>query len=86
MVGIRFTLLGCPIPPTPPPDFCEEVFWAGLLKLKDALGALHDMGNAQLETTLLRSCLVVSFVLRACPPIHLSHSSAEGEKEGHDKW
>ena len=45
-----------------------------------SLGALRDMDDAQLESTLLRSCLAlpkVSFVLRACPPSHLSHSSSE---------
>ena len=72
-----FSLLGCPIGP---PDFCEECFRARLQKLNVSLGALRDMDDAQLESTLLRSCLAlpkVSFVLRACPPSHLSHSSSE---------
>ena len=46
-----FTLLGCPIGP---PDYCEEVFQARLSKVKVSLGALHGMGDAQLESTLLR--------------------------------
>ena len=38
------------------------------------------MGDAQLESTLLRSCLAlpkVSFVFRACPPSHLYHFSSD---------
>ena len=44
-----FSLLGCPIGL---PDFCEDVFQARLVKLKVSLGALRDMGDSQLETTL----------------------------------
>ena len=36
------------------------------------------MADAQMEMTLLRSCLAlpkVSFVLRACPPSHIHHST-----------
>ena len=72
-----FTLLGCPIGP---PEFCEEALGARLQKLKASLGVLCEMGDAQLESTLLRSCLAlpkVSFVFRACPPSHLYHFSSE---------
>ena len=72
-----FTLLGCPIGP---PDYCEEVFQARLSKVKVSLGALHGMGDAQLESTLLRSCLAlpkVSFILRTCPPSHIHQTAAE---------
>ena len=65
-----------PPPPPPPPDFCEEVFRSWLVKVRVSLGALRDMGDSQLETSLLRSCLAlpkVSFVLRTCPPPQ-SHS------------
>ena len=75
-----FSLLGCPIGP---PDFCEEVFQARLAKLKVSLGALRDMGDSQLETTLLRSCLAlpkVSYVLRACPPSHICRTSVDFDK------
>lgn len=70
-------LLGCP---AGPPDLCEEVFNARLRKLKVSQGVLLDMSDAQLETTLLRSCLAfptVSFVLRACTPCHLSSTSTD---------
>ena len=75
-----FSLLGCPIGP---PDFCEDVFQARLAKLKVSLGALRDMGDSQLETTLLRSCLAlpkVSYVLRACPPSHICRTSVDFDK------
>ena len=75
-----FSLLGCPIGP---PDFCEEVFQARLAKLKVSLGALRDMGDSQLETTLIRSCLAllkVSYVLRACPPSHICRTSVDFDK------
>ena len=53
---------------------------ARLQKLKASLGVLCEMGDAQLESTLLCSCLAlpnVSFVFRACPPSHLYHFSSE---------
>ena len=73
-----FSLLGCPIGP---PDFCEEVFRSRLVKVRASLGALRDMGDSQLETSLLRSCLAlpkVSFVLRTCPPpSHICHTTVD---------
>lgn len=44
------------------------------------------MGDAQLEATILRSCLAlpkVSFVLHACPPSHLAHSLTEFDEAIH---
>ena len=58
-----FSLLGCPIGP---PSFCEQVFQN---RVRTSLGALQELGDSQLESTLLRSCLAlpkVSFVLRTC--------------------
>ena len=72
-----FSLLGCPIGP---PDYCEEVFRDRLEKMKGSLDALHIMGDSQLETTLLRSCLAlpkIAFILRACPPSHIHHTAKE---------
>jgi len=46
-----------------------------LQKLKSSLEALQDLGDPQLEFTLLRSCLAfpkVSFVFHACPPSYLT--------------
>ena len=48
-----------------------------------SLGALTDMGDSQLEISLLRSCLAlpkVSYVLRACPPNHIRRSTAAFDK------
>jgi len=46
-----FSLLGCPIGP---PCFCKEVLGTRLQKLKEAM---RDLRGAQLESTLLCSCL-----------------------------
>ena len=72
-----FSLLGCPIGP---PDFCKEVFQSRLVKVRAFLGALRHMGDSQLETSLLCSCLAlpkVSFVLRTCPPSHICHTTVD---------
>ena len=48
--------------------------------MRASLGALRDIGDSQLETSLLRSCLVlpkVSFVLRTCPPSHIRHTTVD---------
>ena len=40
----------------------------------------HYLDDSQLETTLLRSCLAlpkISYVLRACPPTHLTQAAEE---------
>ena len=67
-----FTLLGCPIGP---PSQCGED--------KDRLDRLGDLGDSQLETTLLRSCLSLpklSFPLRSCPPSHICHGAKAFDK------
>ena len=66
-----FCLLGCPIGP---PSFCEEVLQGRVSKIKETLKIVHDMGDSQLETAILRSCLAlpkVTYVLRTCPPSHI---------------
>ncbi len=71
-----FSLLGCPVRP---PDFCDEVFLNRIQKVKASLQALSYLKDAQLECTLLRSCLAlpkISFILRACPPSYLHNSTA----------
>ena len=71
-----FFLLVCPVGP---PDFCEEVFQARLEKVKASLDAQWNMGDSQLKTTLLRSCLAlpkVAFVHRTCH-IHVGHTAKE---------
>ena len=45
--------------------------------------AQRDIGDSQLETTLLRSCLAlpkVSYVLRACPPSHICHTFVDFDR------
>ena len=54
-----FSLLGCPIGP---PVFCEAVFSSRIAEVKASLEALRGINDSQLETTLLRSCLVNSAV------------------------
>ena len=69
-----FSLLGCPIGP---PSFCEQVFQN---RVRTSLGALQELGDSQLESTLLRSCLAlpkVSFVLRTCPPSHICQAAKD---------
>ena len=49
-------------------------------KVRASLGSLHYLDDSQLETTLLRSCLAlpkISYVLRACPPTHLTQAAEE---------
>ena len=73
-----FCLLECR--PIGPPGYCEEVFTDRIAKVRVSLVALRDMGDSQLETTLLRSCLAlpkVSFVLHACPPTHICQESTD---------
>ena len=72
-----FCLLGCPIGP---PDFCEEVLQDRVRKIKGSLAVLHDMGDSQLEMTLLRSCFALpkfSYVIRTCPPSHVNGAAKE---------
>ena len=72
-----FTHLGCPIGP---PSYCEEVFGGRVAKVKSALGALRDITESQVETSLLRLCLTlpkVSFILRTCPISHIRHAAEE---------
>ena len=79
-----FTLLGCPIGP---PSYCEEVFGGRVAKVKSSLGALGDIADSQMETSLLRSCLArpkVSFILRTCPISHIRHSAEEFDNAVHD--
>ena len=72
-----FCLLSCPIGP---PDFCEEVLQDRVKKIKGSLAVLHDMGDSQLEMTLLHSCFALpkfSYVIRTCPPSHVNGAAKE---------
>ena len=71
------TLLGSPIGP---PPYREEVFMGRIAKVKSSLVALRDIGDSQIETSLIRSCLAlpkVSFILRTCPIGHFRHAAEE---------
>ena len=75
-----FCLLGCPIGP---PSLCEEVLQARINKVKESLNLLHDLGDAQMETTLLRSCLALpklSYILRTCPPSYIAQATSDFDK------
>ena len=72
-----FCLLGCPIGP---PAYCEQVLQARVNKIRESLTTLHNMRDAQLETSLLRSCLALpkfSYILRTCPPGHISQATRD---------
>ena len=48
--------------------------------MKASLEDLCGINDSQLETTLLRSCLAipkVAFVLRSCPPSHVSNGTSD---------
>ena len=72
-----FCLLGCPISP---PSYCEEVLWDRTAKVKSSLRAVHDLGDAQLETTPLCSCFALpkfSYILHTCPPIYIGQAAKD---------
>ena len=72
-----FSLLNCPIGL---PSFCEEVLQDRIAKLKISLAAMHDMGDAHLEITLLCSCFAlpkISFVLCTCPPSYVCEAAKD---------
>ena len=55
--------------------------------MRASLEALGDMGDSQLETSLLRSCLAlpkVSFVLHTCPPPHICHTTVDFNSAIHE--
>ena len=55
--------------------------------MRASLGALRDMGDSQLETSLLLSCLAlpkVSFVLSTCPPSHIHYITVDFDSAIHE--
>ena len=72
-----FCLLGSPIGP---PSFCEQVLQDRIVEIREALGVLLEMGDAQMVTTLLRSCFALpkfSYLLCTCPPTHISKATVD---------
>ena len=70
-----FCLLGCPIDPA---SLCEGVLQDSVAKIRESLEILHEMDDSQLETTLIRSCLVLPkfyYLIRTCPPIYISRAT-----------
>lgn len=70
-----FCLLGSPIGPA---DFCESIVMKRVEKIRASVTNLRDLEDAQMETTLLRSCLSLpkfNFSLRSCPPAY-THQAA----------
>ena len=45
---------------------------------------MGDLGDSQLETTLLRSCPKLSFTLRSCPPSHICHGAKAFDEAIHE--
>ena len=60
-----FTLLGSPIGPS---AYCEAIVLKRVNIIEETLSGVSDLQDSQMETTLLRSCLEVAYVLRTCPP------------------
>ena len=66
--GESFVLFGRPIGP---PSFNEAAVLNRVEKVKEILSKLQDLEDAQMEASLLWSCLTlpkISFSLRTCPP------------------
>ena len=71
-----FVLLGSAVGPRP---FCEEIVQKRVKKVQEILARLPDLEDAQMETTILRSCLAlpkISFALRSCPPHHITKATS----------
>ncbi len=59
---------------------CDSVLQARVDKMKETLSVLNYMGDSQVETTLLRSCLALpklSYILRTYPPDYISHATRQ---------
>ena len=71
-----FSLLGCPVGPA---AYCERVLQSRVTKIEESLNAIHDLGDSQLELTLLRSCLALpklSYILRTVQPDHIRQAAS----------
>ena len=72
-----FCLLGCPIGPL---SFCEKVCQDRVAKIGVSLKTLHDLGDSQMETVLLRSCFALpkfSYLLRTVPPDFIGQAAKD---------
>ncbi len=70
-----FCLLGAPIGPK---LFSESIVIKRVEKIRCAIDFLHDLRDAQMENTLLCSCLAMpkfNFALRSCPPSLISQAT-----------
>ena len=72
-----FVHLGSPVAP---PSFCVQILHSHLEKLKQAPNALPLLEDSKLQTTLLRSGLLLPkffFILRTCLPDYISNATKE---------
>ena len=70
-----FCLLGVPLGSD---NFCEKLVLGRVEKIRCMLERLKDLGDSQLQTTLLRSCLSLpkfNYSLRTCPPSLILNAS-----------
>ena len=72
-----FCLLGCPICPA---SLYEGVLQDRVTKIRESLEILHEMGDSQLETTLIHSCLALpkfSYLISTCRPTYISQATRD---------
>ena len=73
---VGFSLLGSPIGPA---SYCESTTSQRVAKIQTAVKRLRDREDAQVELTLLRSCLALpkfNYTLRTCPPAFIHQATA----------
>ena len=73
---VGFSLLGSPIGPA---SYCESTTSQRVAKIHTAVKRLRDLEDAQVELTLLWSCLALpkfNYKLRTCPPAFIHQDTA----------
>ena len=73
---VGLCLLGSPIGPA---SYCESPTSQRVAKIQTAVKRLQDLDDAQVELTLLKSCLALpkfNYTLRICPPAFIHHATA----------
>ena len=72
-----FVSLAAPSSPLP---FVRGVLQDRVVRIRESLEILHKMDDSQLETTLIRSCLVLpkfSYLIRTCPPNYITWATRD---------
>ena len=65
--------------PLVPASYCESTTSQRVAKIQTAVKRLQDLDDAQVELTLLKSCLALpkfNYTLRTCPPAFIHHATA----------